>query len=308
MLSGALLVPAVALAGASTGLAPASLNIPGIAADGSSASVNIGQFLTVDSTTGGVSVNQLVGTTQTRALGVFTFETVGTDTAMQLYNRNSRMFESATGTVIRWDSFKRVDGSFDNTKPVGADSAASFSFMVAANVDPYMTYGLSVKNNTASAKIYGFVFSESIVPAVSGPYNIYSDIAGSLVNSVDNSGLSLGTTVGSTIQKVYLNESSTGNSFSAGVDVGSAYTVANAARGTVAYSGNGVHSASVNGSSGSYTYDSWEFRTDFSLSSGDVATLSGYAEIAPIPELETYAMFAAGLVGMRMVRRRRALA
>jgi hypothetical protein len=39
-----------------------------------------------------------------------------------------------------------------------------------------------------------------------------------------------------------------------------------------------------------------------------VATLSGYAEIAPIPELETYAMFAAGLVGMRMVRRRRALA
>ncbi len=304
VLSGSLLAPAIALAGAATGAVSASLNIPGITTTGGASSVNIGQFLTVDAATGAVSVNQAVGTTQTRALGVFTFEAAGADTPL-LFDRNTGSYQQATGTVIRWDSFARDDGTFDNTTPVGATSASSFSFVVAANVDPFMTYGLSVKNNTGSTNNYSFVFNESLVPTVSGAYSIYSDISGSLVNGVAGSALNLGTTVGSTVQKVFLKDSSYGFD-PAGVDVGNAYLNGAAPAGSIAYFGNGLQNATANGNSNGYTYDSWEFRSDFSLTGGkDVATLSGYAEITAVPEPETYALFVAGLLGMGMVLRRR---
>ncbi len=306
VLTGALLGPAAALAEPGPASVSAALTIPGISSTGGAAAVNIGQFLTVDPATGAVSVSQAVGTTQVRGLGVFTFEAPGADTPL-LYNPSSGSYQPATGTVVRWDSFARVDGSFNNTAPVGADSASSFSFVVAANVDPFMTYGLSVKNNTGSTNSYGFVFGESLLPAISGAYTVTSDISGSLVNGVAGSALNLGVTSGSTIQKVVLKESAYLGTYSAGVDVGNAYTNAGAPAGSITYSGNGLQSATANGSSGLYTYDSWEFRADFSLTGGkDVATLSGYAEIAPIPEIETYAMFAAGLLGMGMVLRRQA--
>jgi len=301
--SGALLVPALALAGPATGSVSASLTIPGISTSLGEATVKLDDFLAVNAATGAVSVSQAEGTTLTRPLGVFTFEAAGADTP-QLFDREAGKYQPATGTVIRWDSFARVDGTFNNTTPVGETSASSFSFVVAANVDPFMTYGLSVKNNTGGTNNYSFIFNESLVPTVSGPYTIYSDISGSLVNGVAGSALNLGTTVGSTVQKVFLDGS---NGFvNAGVNVGNAFLNPNAAAGSVTYSGNGLQSASLNGNSGGDIFNAWEFRTDFSLSGGkDVATLSGFAQISPVPELETYALFAAGLLGVAMILRRR---
>jgi hypothetical protein len=306
-LAGALFVPAIAVAGPAEGSVSATLTIPGISTTGDASSVNIGQFLTVDASTGNVSVKKEfdVGTTLERALGVFTFEAAGA-TSPLLFNRNTGLYQQATGTVIRWDSYARSDGTFNNTTPVGETSASSFTFVLAANVDPFMTYGLSVRNNTGSTNNYSFTFAESLVPPVNGLYNIYADISGSLVNGVANSALNLGTTAGGTIQKVFLKESAYGGAYSAGVDVGLASLNAGAPAGSTTYFGNGLQNASASGTSGAFTYDSWEFRTNFSLSGGnDVATLSGYAEISPIPELETYAMFLAGLLGMGMMLRRR---
>jgi hypothetical protein len=304
-LSSVLLLPALAIAGPSTGSVSASLIIPGISQALGQAEVKLDSFLSIDAVTGAVVVNQAQGTVVTRALGVFTFEAAGADAPL-LFDRTTGKYQQATGTTIRWDSYARVDGSFNNTAPVGETSASSFSFVVAANVDPFMTYGLSVRNSTNSTNNYTFTFTESLVPPVNGLYDVYADISGSLVNGVAGSALNLGTTVGGTIQKVFLKDSAYVGADSAGVDVGLASLNAAALAGSTTYSGNGLQSATASGTSGVYTYDSWEFRTDFSLSGGkDVATLSGYAEISPIPEPQTYALFAAGLLSMLLMLRRR---
>jgi hypothetical protein len=299
-LASLLAMPAVVMAGPVSGSVTAKLNITGVRPDGSAADVMIGQFVKVDPSTGAVVFNQSAGTKISAPLGVFSFETAGAD-APEIFDRNTLKYVKPIGsTVLRWDSFMRDDGIFDNTAAtVGTNSASSFEWAVSANVDPYMTYGLSIKNSTSGTASYGFSFSESLVPPVSGAYSLYADISGSVVNAGAGTTLALNTTSGSTVQKVFLDDGY--GPVPASVDVGGAFALAST--GGAGYGAAG--SATNSGFLGTGAFTSWGFNVNFSLTGGgDVATLSGYAEITPIPEPQTYALLAAGLLGVGMMLRR----
>jgi len=301
-LAGALVAPAFAFAGAVTGSPTVSafVAVPGVtdAGDGLAGdgvrNVNFGQFFKVDTATGDVVLNADLGT-YARTLGVFTIEAAKADAPL-VFNRATGTYQAPSATVT-WDSFARVDGTFNTNLATGASVRVSVTFAVAANVDPYIAYGLSIQNNTNSVNSYSFSFTEPLLPPIAGPYSIYADIAGSVVNIGAGTTLALNPTSGTTLQKVILDDGY-GTLTNAGVDVGSSFSYSGI--GSTGYLGAGFANASGSGS-----FESWTIQTSFSLTGKDIATLSGYAEITPIPEPGTYGMLLAGMAVVGFMARRR---
>jgi hypothetical protein len=246
--------------------------------------VDLTPLLTFNSTTGQVGIvgSSYAGANLNNSVGGWAWKT-------------QDITDPATGNTVtskagwRWNSWEHVDGT-TNTTENGANPWRS-TFMldsVNGNVDPIITYGFSAKNNTNFTQTYTFSLGEAIVPTISGAYNVYADISGSLTNAVANTNVSI-TPVNSKVQTLRLSSDNGTTFVSAGVDVGDAATNGTN-RGSYTY---GTFSNSVNGS-GSYNF--WEIETKFRLSAGnDVATMSGFAEITPVPEPESYAMLLAGL-------------
>lgn len=162
--------------------------------------------------------------------------------------------------------------------------------------DPDLSYGYYARNNTGTTQTYTFTVGESIVPPVGSPALVYADIGGSVTNP--NGSLTI-TPVDSAVQ-AFLLSGDVGNTFTnAGVDVGPAFTTTTT--GTSAY---GTYSAANGAPTGRWNY--MQIVTKFTLTPGrDVASLSGYASITPVPEPETYAMYLAGLGMIGAVARRR---
>lgn len=199
----------------------------------------------------------------------------------------------------RWNSWEHQDGTKDTIE--SADNPWRSTFMldsVNGNVDPFMTYGFSAKNNTAFTQTYTFAIGEAIVPTISGAYTLYADIAGSLTNGVAGSNVAI-TPVNAKLQTLRLSTDNGATFVNAGVDVGDAASNGTA-RGSYNY---GTFAAN---SSGSGNYNYWEIETKFNLSGGrDVATMSGFAEITPVPEPEKFALLLAGLGLLGAIVRRR---
>ena len=215
------------------------------------------------------------------------------------------ILDPATGAVTaskegwRWNSWEHKDGSTDHAENSANPWRSTFMIdSISSNVDPFMTYGFSAKNNTAFTQTYTFALGEAIMPTISGAYTIAADIAGSLTNGVAGSNVSI-TPVNGKVQTLRLSSDNGATFVNAGVDVGDAATQGTA-RGAYTY---GTFSANAGGS-GSFNY--WEIETRFRLSAGsDVASLSGSAEILPVPEPESYAMLLAGLGLLGAIARRR---
>ncbi|MBL8415644.1 MAG: PEP-CTERM sorting domain-containing protein [Propionivibrio sp.] len=205
----------------------------------------------------------------------------------------------ATKEGWRWNSWDHQDGTKNTIENAGNPWRSTFMLdAVGGNVDPIMTYGFSAKNNTAFTQTYTFAIGEAIVPTISGAYTVYADIAGSLTNGVAGSNVQI-TPVNAKLQTLRLSTDNGTTFVNAGVDVGIAATNGTA-KGSYTY---GPFAANNSGS-GSYNY--WEIETKFKLSGGnDVATMSGYAEITPVPEPENFALFLAGLGLIGAIVRRR---
>lgn len=181
----------------------------------------------------------------------------------------------------------------------------------SGNVDPFMSYSFSAKNNTALNQNFTFSYGESITPPISGNYSIYADVAGSLTHGLISPVAQLTPTLGdldgdglNEIQTLKLSTNGGLTLFDAGVDVGLAQS--RTASGTTGF---GPISDTLSGNLIT-AVDYWQFDVGFTLTPGkDAAALSGYAEItslAAIPEPSAYAALMGGvaLFGV-MLRRRR---
>ena len=213
-----------------------------------------------------------------------------------------------TADRIKWHPWEQVDGS---VAAIGSATdpknlwASVFTFTASGNVDPFMTYGFTAKNNTTTTQTYTYSMGEALVPTVSGAYNIHADVSGAIVNGTGANVTitpALADQDGDTIPELQVLRLSNdgGASFvNAGVDVGQA----DSAVGSKAY---GLYSQDKTGS-GSFDY--WAFETSFTLTpSKDVASLAGYAEITqidPVPEPVSTSMMLAGLGLIGFIARRR---
>lgn len=210
---------------------------------------------------------------------------------------------------IKWHTPERLDtsGPEDSTNPW----KSTFTFTATGNVDPFMTYAFSAKNNTGVAQTYTFTYGEALIPSVSGLYDIYADIAGGVSNGTgssvkvdpmisdligDNDGLD-------EIQILRLSTDGGATFVNAGVDVGLAIESAT----TSTY---GVYADALS-TIAATPFNYWEITTQFTLSPGkDTAVFTGFVEINPseanIPEPSTYGLLVGAIaLGFAAMQRRR---
>lgn len=225
---------------------------------------------------------------------------------------SSTTYTDASGnsqTGLAWHSWQTVNGNVDNNglaAPTDGTNpwAASFIITMNGNVDPELNYGFSVKNNNASAQTYTVSFGESLAPTVSGDYTVTADIVGGVSSLQSSAGVSVvPTNVSGFVQDLYLRRTSDQQFVSANASVGGAFTTASS--GSVVYPSASITST---GSSGTDSYDYWEFRTKFTLSGGkDTFVANGTAVLTPVPEPESVSLLAVGgLALVALARRRRA--
>ena len=201
--------------------------------------------------------------------------------------------------VLSWHTDSQTNGVWDSVVQLKANG----------NVDPFMSYSFSAKNNTTLNQSFTFSYGESIVPPVTGGYSIYSDVAGSLTHGAITPFAQLTPTLGdfdgdgiSEIQTLKLSTDGGLTFLNAGVDLGGIQQ-SGALGGTTIF---GPISGTVTGNLASIDY--WQFDVGFTLTPGkDAAALSGYAEITAIPEPATYAALMGGAVLMGVALRRRRL-
>ena len=269
----------------STATAGASLRITG---DGYTETVSFNQFLRIDPSTGAV----VFDLSAADAIGDDNWSRV--DNTAGLSYRNADTGRDVTPTsLLRWHTWETVNSSLpfeQGTNPW----RTSIDVVVGGNVDPFMAYAYAVRNNTAGTLNYTYIQGESLVPPVAGPYDVYADIAGSLTNTAVTPSATVAP-ITSHIQNVWLGNAGVAT-VNAGVGVGSTFThtgSAATAPGNPATQAYATDFATVASGGG---YDYWEFRVSFSLTGRDAAAFTGFAEITPVPEPETYALFALGLV------------
>lgn len=253
---------------------------------GYSWNVDLGNTLQLNAATGAVSLSSVLPTDD--AQGGWAW-----NTGYQYTDAKSGA--TSTVTAMQWHSWTTVSGgdasSFSSSNPW----RTSFTFFAAGDVDPFMSYGFTAKNNSNATQTYIYNQGESIVPTVSGSYVVNYDISAAFSNPTGS--IAFNPTSPGGVQVLQLSGDG-GNSYvSAGVDVGAAFN-SNTTGALTGYN----YSASTYGS-GSYDY--WLVTTQFTLSGQkDVASVAGYMEITPVPEPKEYAMMFAGfgLVAL-MVRR-----
>lgn len=264
-------------------------------------SVDFGQLFTVDQATG-----ELRMPTAGSALPTDNWSW-GT---VSVYNRATGQYEQRD--ALNWHSNERATS--DSTSPW----RSTVTLHAAGNLDPFMSYAYSVRNNTAATQNYVFIQGESVSPAVAGAYSLYADIAGSLTNAVASGTNPFGTPNAmfaptsadqdgdgiAEIQVLQLSTDGGANFFNAGVDVGQGMEIFTTGTGSYPF-----QSALLDGSTG-LPIDYWQLITGFSLTPGrDAVAVSGFVEITPasatIPEPTTYAaLLGAGTLAIAMIRRR----
>ena len=211
--------------------------------------------------------------------------------------------QTMTNKVLTWKSATTTaDGSEQSIVQLKANG----------NVDPFMNYSFSAKNNTSLNQNFTFSYGESIVPPVAGNHTIYADIGGSLTRGASGSIPTITPTLGdldgdgiSEIQTLKLSTNGGITLFDAGVDVGLAQSNSTPTN-TVPF---GTYSDTKTITLSS-AVDYWQFDVGFTLTPNkDAVALSGSAELTsltPIPEPSTYAalMGVSMLLGVAVIRRR----
>jgi len=212
------------------------------------------------------------------------------------------VWKSPLPTGWSWTTVDVLDPTTGAMEAEHGVTTQGVSFYATGSTDPFLSYGFSVKNTTGSVQNYTFNYGESIVPPVSGGYNLYADIAGAVTNAVSGTAAKVAP-VGPATEMQSLMFSTNGGAtlFDSGADVGPAFTTGTAAH-TYSYP---LDSTTTSGSLG-VPVNYWQFATKFSLTpGGDVASFAGFAELDVVPEPATYAALIGALaLGAVALRRR----
>ena len=199
---------------------------------------------------------------------------------------------------------------------VWSDTGKNFEVTISANdvygnLDPFINYTMSVKNNSAGDKTFQKIVTAPIVPTLSGANVVRASVSGGLTDATGN-GVTIttkpnrdqDTNNGDELQLFLLsttNNFNAGNYTNAGVDVGGTVTHVGSSN-SFAYGS--YNDGPIAGPVGSWNY--MQTRTRFNLTGdGDTAVIVGYAEISAVPEAKTYGMMLAGLGLIGFVVRRR---
>jgi len=198
--------------------------------------------------------------------------------------------------------------------PTDSQGNRVFDRATGGNVDPFMTYSYSVSNNTSGALAVSAYFTSAIIPAVNGQANTVSARASGILVDATGNGAALTYSPSTTSFQSFalsslVNAPQGDASFvNAGVDVGAQASIAAGTPGSVAFI-NTVDSGVITGPLG--VWNTMQMYTHFTLSgSGDIALVTGYGEINPVPEPSDLAFMLSGLVvtASMMARRRKASA
>lgn len=250
-------------------------------------SSELSQFLAVDLALGAVSLSP-PSSAIADADGVWTPNTTA-------------IVDGQTVTGLGWHSWQKADGSTGTTADASNPWAASLIVThLGGLIDPSMSYGFYVKNNTASAQTYSVAYSQSIEPTVSGAYDLEAHIAGALTST--DGGATVSPLPGAAlIQRVRLSSDGGLNYVDGGVDVGPGAT-SNGASATY-----GPYSAYTSGVAPVAGFNFWQFATSFRLSGNqDIFVASGSATITPVPEPASGLLVLAAAGVLLGVGRRRA--
>lgn len=234
-------------------------------------------------------------------------------TGIQSLNLSSSLYvDSATGDI------KLVDGAqthFDSFTATGnGTSLVSIDLLptaIPSNVDPIISYGLSVVNNGAANATFQRINTAPILPTISGPTVVRAGISGSAFDFGGN-----GVTVtpnpnqtqdtdGIAEMQIFRVRQTIGSGAwtNAGVDVGAAQSFSGGGS-AFTYTYPAVNLPLQAGPTGSFAQ--MQTVTRFSLTGGgDRMTFTGFAEILPVPEPGEYAMLLAGLAVVASIARRR---
>jgi hypothetical protein len=237
---------------------------------------------------------------------------------VQYYNNLSSLFQLDIGT----GNFQLVAAApthFESSEKLSDGLTPAFSFDLVrdqthGNLDPILSYGMSVVNNNATSVAFQKIVTSSIVPTITGINQVRAGVSGSAFDKTGNGvaikpilqdNIPTGDADGiQEIQHFRLSAQTTGNIWTdAGVDVGPSQS----------FSGGGAASTYTYGpynlpfqAGPAGTWQRMSIRTRFELSGlGDRASFTGFAEILPVPEPQEWMLMAAGVALIGCVARRR---
>lgn len=185
-------------------------------------------------------------------------------------------------------------------QPIASLTLQKDSFLLDS--DPAVNYGISVTNLTNNAQNYVYTFPLLFSPTFTGPSLVKSSLTGRLTD-LNNNGATLGQIGSNKIQSAIVGAPIQ----MLGVDVGDtvSFTTPGGIQNFAFYNpGPAPGTNSLPGPDGSgLTF--MNVASTFSLTARDRVSMTGFAEIVPVPEPSTYAMMLAGLVFVGVVARRR---
>lgn len=228
--------------------------------------------------------------------------------------------DGATLNTDEWFAIDGATGAWSMTHDWNWSKAGNFDLTLddannTGNLDPFLTYGMSVKNNSGGLRTFQKTVTAPVSPGITGPNTVRASVSGGLTDAT-NDGVSItpapnrpqdGDGVAE-LQLLLLNDTNANwnSATNAGVDVGLAQTFSGAPFSYTYGAYQDGFGPAVDGPSGAWHW--MQVRTRFTLTgNGDTAAINGYAEITPVPEPSAYAMMLAGLglVGGIAMRRRK---
>lgn len=174
------------------------------------------------------------------------------------------------------------------------------------NPEPFISWSIAANNNTSAPKSFVFGYTTPLLPGVSGPNEVSSQISGGLTDATGD-GLTITPTSGTFLQRPTLSLNLVSGAVSAGVDSGPAATVGNGSTATFDYSATPTTPYGAGPTAGPLGL--WNFLTTeiaFTLSGNeDKVAMTGNAVITPVPLPAAGVLLMSGVLTLAGLTRRR---